>query len=95
MAPPIVFKAAFTPTNGWFAYVTLLGVLLVIIAVIIKKYQQKPSLPRNCRLVETTRLGNKTVLYLVDYQQQRFLLADNQQSLALHFLNKKASDEAI
>ena len=95
MAEPIVFKAPFAPINGWFSYATILIVLLLLIAIIIKKYKQTSAVPPNCRLVETTRLGNKTVLYLVDYQQQRFLLADNQQSLALHVLNKEVSDEKV
>ena len=46
-----------------------------------------------CQLVEKKYLGNKTVIYIIDYQQQRFILADNQQALAFHQLAQERADE--
>ena len=85
-AEPIVFKPAFAPKNGWLNYGIALVILLVIILVLVKKHKPRSTLQPGCQLIEKKYLSNKTIMYIVEYQQQRFLLADNQQSLAIHAL---------
>ena len=83
-AEPIVFKQEFSPKNGWLNYGLAITVLLIVILVLAKKYKSRPPNLAGCQLVEKKHLGNKTVVYVVEYQQQRFLLADNQHALAIH-----------
>ena len=93
VAKTIVYKPPFAPKNGWLPYGTVIIMLLILVLVIAKKY--KPSATRQsvCQLVEKKQLSNKTVVYIIDYQQQRFLLADNQHALALHPLTQETSNE--
>lgn len=94
-ADPIVFKQPFSLQHGWLMYGFALVVLLVIVLIIAKKH--RPGLVNKsvCQLVEKKYLGNKTVVYVIDYQQQRFLLADNQHALALHALTKGDKSELL
>ena len=81
---PIVFKQEFAPQNGWLNYGLAMTVLLILIFVLAKKYKPRSPNLDGCQLIEKKHLGNKTIVYIIDYQQQRFLLADNQNALAIH-----------
>lgn len=97
-AEPIVFKQELSPKNGWIHYGLTMGILLVFILVLAKKYNARSPDLINCQLIEKKHLGNKTVVYVIEYQQQRFLLADNQQALTMHPLEQKiheAIDEPV
>lgn len=78
------FKEPLVLEKGWLVYGIALTILLLISWWVAKKQRGISKLPSTCKLVEKKYLGNKTVVYIIDYQQQRFLLADNQQALALH-----------
>lgn len=95
-AEAITFKQPFSVKMNWLNYGITIVILLLIIALFIAKrhkpHQAKQSL---CQLVEKKYLGNKTVLYVIDYQQKRFLLADNQQALAIHELPARETDEKL
>ncbi len=90
---PLVFKQPFTPKNSWLTYGSAIIMLLILVIVIAKKHKPGATQKPICQLVEKKYLGNKTVIYIIEYQQQRFLLADNQQALALHPLIQEATDE--
>jgi len=92
---PIVFKQEFSPKNGWFNYGLAITILLIVILVLAKKYKSKPLGPIGCQLIEKKHLGNKTVVYVIEYQQQRFLLADNQHALAIHNVGARPSLDGI
>ena len=91
----MAFKPEFSPKISWFNYGLAIIILLIIIFFIAKKH--KPGLMGNsaCQLLEKKYLGNKTVVYIIEYQQQRFLLADNQQALALHPLKLEETNEHV
>lgn len=92
---PIVFKQPFSPHNGWLSYGIAVIVLLIIVLVIAKKHRPNVIQKSVCQLIEKKYLGNKTVVYVIDYQQQRFLLADNQHALAFHALIEGSANEQV
>lgn len=85
----IVFKQPLTPKNGWLSYAIAVIALLALLATLLKKYKPTGNTGSSCQLIEKKYLGNKTIVYVFEYQQQRFLLADNQQALALHPLKER------
>lgn len=91
----IIFKPTFAPKQGWLLYALPILMLLVLSLLIAKKYKPRALPHANCNLVEKKYLGNKTIVYVIEYQQQRFLLADNQQALALHPLTSEAYHESM
>jgi len=85
----IAFKE---PVNFKPAYVAVVIILLIISLLIARKNNRSKSHGSNCRLVDKKYLGNKTLVYVIEYQQQRFLLASNPQALAIHQLNNENID---
>lgn len=79
---PIHFKQAFVGKINWLPYGMVIILLLLAIFFISKKYKPKHQNKTLCQVIEKNYLGNKTVVYVIDYQEQRFLLADNQQALS-------------
>lgn len=91
----IPFKEPFSPKNGWISYGIALIALLVILLTLLKKYKPALRHKSECNIIEKKYLGNKTVVYVFEYQQQRFLLADNQLALALQPLLNEAGNEIV
>lgn len=89
----ITFKSSFSPKHAGLSYAFALLLLFMLLFIIKKKYKPSLTQPSTCRVIEKKYLGNKTTIYILDYQEQRFLLADNQQALALQPLVKKELDE--
>lgn len=89
---PIVFKQDFSPQHGWLQYGLAITVLLILILVLARKYKSRVPNPDGCQIIDKKHLGNKTAVYVIEYQQQRFLLADNQQALAIHALEQRLSE---
>lgn len=86
----IEFKPEFSPC-GWMSCAIVACILLAIVLLLIKK-QKSPRAPVSaCQLIEKKYLSNKTIIYVIELQNQRFLLADNQHALALHALNHEAT----
>lgn len=83
---PIEFKQDFSPQNGWLNYGLAITILLIAMLVLAKKYKFRAPIRGSVQLVEKKHLGNKTVVYIIEYEQKHFLLADNQQALAIHAL---------
>lgn len=79
----IAFKEPFMPKTGWLHYGLVILMLLVIVIMLAKKFKPGQISPSACKLIEKQHLGNKTVVYILQYQQQRFLLVDNQHALAI------------
>lgn len=89
----LTFKPVFMPQRGWFSYGLAVAALLAIIIFLAKKnkhlHQNNPTL----QTIDKIRLNHKTTLFIVEYQKQRFLLADNQQSLCLQALKLGVPNE--
>jgi hypothetical protein len=92
-----VFKTELVTHPHWLSYGLVLSLLCVFLIVLAKKSKKgwSHTLKRaqnKCKLVEHIILNNKTKVYVLDYQGQGFLLADNQHSLALHPLGEQAHE---
>lgn len=89
---PIHFKQALVGKINWTAYGMVMMFLVLAIVYVSKKYKPKSPDKTLCHVIEKTYLGNKTVVYVIDYQEQRFLLADNQQALSFYAVSPDVSD---
>lgn len=91
----IMFKPEFVPKHGWLQYGVAILMLLVMSLLIAKKYKPRVLPHARCQLIEKKYLGNKTMVYIIEYQQQRFLLADNQNALAVHLLKNEDCNDSV
>ena len=83
----IVFKKELIFNPHWYSYGLILF-LLVISLVIIAKYSNKTGgIELKCKVVERINIHHKTKVYVIDYQGKQFLLADNQNALAIQPLH--------
>ncbi|MCW8451435.1 hypothetical protein [Legionella quinlivanii] len=82
----LAFKTPVTNGMGWLNYGLPFVILSLAVLFLHLKKNKKPS--TGCRLLEKTYLNNKTVIYLLEYQEQRFLLAENQKGLCFQSLNE-------
>ncbi|RAP36964.1 hypothetical protein B1207_05910 [Legionella quinlivanii] len=82
----LAFKTPVNSGMGWFNYGLPFFILSLAVLYLHLKKHKKPS--TGCRLLEKTYLNNKTVIYLLEYQEHRFLLAENQKGLCFHSLNE-------
>lgn len=83
------FKHAIEPGYNWFIYLVSLAALLTLAAVLAKKCRAGLLAQSSCLIVDKQQLGTKTTIYVLEYQNQRFLLADNQQALTLQALTRE------
>ncbi|WP_028388027.1 hypothetical protein [Legionella fairfieldensis] len=89
-AEKIPFKQATAPEQGWFIYV-ITFIALLVIALVLAWKKRHPLAQSSCLIVDRKRLANKTMIYVIEYQNQRFLIADNQQSLILQPVSNEGS----
>ncbi len=94
-AEAITFKPDFSAKLTWLNYGVAILMLVIIALIIAKKH--KPGIAKKsvCQLIEKKYLSNKTVVYVIEHQQQRFLLADNQHALAIHELHAREPDAPL
>lgn len=91
----IVFKPVFSPQHGWLHYGMAMVILLVMVLILARIHKPRAVKLDGCQVIEKKHLGNKTVVYIVEYQQQRFLLADNQQGLVMHPVKQGVNDAPL
>ncbi|PJE10992.1 hypothetical protein [Legionella sp.] len=89
-AEKIMFKQTLEPKQDWMVYILTLVILTMIAFVLAKKNQGSLLPSSSCLIIDKKRLSPKTMIYVIEYQNQRFMLTDNQQSLALHCLTKES-----
>lgn len=92
-ANSIPYKVSLLPQYQWTTYALILLILLLFSLYTAKKQARQSIKNSNCRLIEKLNLSNKTTLYLLEYQNQQFLLADNLQSITFKSLNCKDRDD--
>lgn len=90
----IPFKQPFTLNHNLVNVSGIAVIMLILAFILVKRVHAKPSQQSACRVIEKQFLTNKTVVYVLEYQQQRFLLADNQQALAIHSLPSQVIHES-
>jgi len=73
----------------WTPYLITLGILFMFLLFLAKKSKRLVKTNSQCQLIEKIPLHHKTQAYVVDYQGQRFLIAENQNALAIHPLQEE------
>lgn len=87
----VQFKSEVGTSTHWLAYTSVLIILLVIV-LLLGKYSKKNRLTSSkAHLLETITIHYKTKAYVIEYQGQRFLIADNQNAIAIHALPHEVS----
>ena len=80
------FKESLYPSPQGVSLGALLIIGLLVLLFILKRYKRQSTQTAACQLIEKTILSNKTSLYIIQYGNQDFLIADNQQAVAIHQL---------
>ncbi len=83
----ISFKKEVVASSSWLPYGITLLTLVFGLLVLAKHSKKIIHNTTQCRIVEKISVHNKTKVYVIAYQEQKFLVADNQNSLAIHALN--------
>jgi hypothetical protein len=84
----LMFKKDLTANTHWFPYGLVLVVLIVTLFILAKKSKKISNSDSKCKVIEKLAVHHKTKVYVIAYQGQQFLLADNQNSLAIHALQE-------
>ncbi|ARG96953.1 hypothetical protein [Legionella micdadei] len=93
-AENIPFKENFQLKPGWIIYLLAILTLAAIYLISARKNRGSQLQSSACLVVDKKRLSTKTTVYILDYQNQRFLLAENQHALVFQQLNKETHDVA-
>lgn len=80
----LTFKTASISTSHWYLYLVVIGVLFLTLLFLAKKSKGLVKPTSEGRLIEKIPLHHKAQVYIIEYQNQRFLIADNQNALAIH-----------
>ena len=82
----ITFKKELVANVHWFPYGLVLIVLIIAVLILAKSSKKISNTQSKCKIIEKTTLNHKTKIFVIDYQGQQFLIADNQNALAIHSL---------
>lgn len=86
----IIFKKELVSNTHWFPYGLVMIVLIIVVLILAKNSKKINSTPPKCKVIERIAVQHKTKVYVIDYQGQKFLVADNQNSLAIHALQERS-----
>ncbi len=89
----ISFKKELVTTVHWFPYGIVLILLIIALLILAKNSKKVMTAHAKCKVIERVAIHHKTKVYVIAYQGQQFLLADNQNSLAIHALQENSSDD--
>lgn len=84
----ISFKQDLVTSAHWLPYLIALVALSAALFSLAKLTKSKGAKSSKCKVVEQLVLNHKTKVYIVAYEQQQFIIADNHNGLALHALNE-------
>ena len=85
------FKNEVVSSTHWLPYASVLVILLAVLLV-LSKYSNKNRITNaKANLLETIPIHYKTKAYVIEFQGQRFLIADNQNAIAIHALKHETS----
>jgi len=80
----LVFKKELLSNINWFPYSMILVVLFAAVLFLAKNSKRLIRPNPDCQVIEKIMLRHKTNIYIIDYQGQRFLIAENQNALAIN-----------
>lgn len=85
---PILFKKEPAIHPHWLSYGFVLLILFITLIILAKKTKSRTNSSPQGKIIETLFLHQKTKAYVIDYKGQQFLIAENQNALAIHALDK-------
>lgn len=86
VAEPVTFKTESSSSLHWLPFTIGLMLLCVILYWITRRHAAASNTVKNLNLIEQVILNPKTSVYLIEYKQQQFLIAQNPNSVAIHAL---------
>jgi len=89
----IAFKKDLVTTTHWLPYGLVLLILISALLFFAKNTKKTFKTNPKLKVLERIAIHHKTRLYIIDYQGQQFLLADNQSSVTIQALHEINSDE--
>ena len=90
----LAFKKDLVPANQWLG--SIIGLCLVgFLFAILYPHAKKRGLINKSQkhLLKTIPIQNKIKAYVIEYEGKHFLIADNQNALAIHEFKKGESNE--
>jgi len=78
------FKKDAMPSMQWMPYCIAIIILLMILWGLAKYVRPKTVGMHKAKILDTVAIHNKTKAYVLDYQGQHFLIAENQNAIAIH-----------
>jgi flagellar biogenesis protein FliO len=85
------FKNDIGTSTHWLPYIGVLLILLTVSLFLAKYSSKNRSKNSKANILETIPIHYKTKAYVIEYQGQRFLIADNQNAIAIQALNHEVS----
>jgi biopolymer transport protein ExbD len=82
------FKKDAVATMQYIPYCFVMLVLLIILWVLAKYLRPKIKSKQEAKLLDTIAIHNKTKAYILVYQNQQFLIAENPNAIAIHVLQQ-------
>jgi flagellar biogenesis protein FliO len=83
------FKKELVSDIHWTPYVLVLVILFSILFILAKYSKKSAGSGVSCKVIEKITVHHKTRIYIIDYKGQNFLIADNQNSVAIQPLSNK------
>jgi hypothetical protein len=87
-AEPLLFKKDEVASIPWVPYGLVFFILISTVFILAKNLKKTSYVQANFKVIEKIAVHHKTKLYVIDYQGQKFLVADNQNSLAIQALQE-------
>ena len=83
----LTFKQESLDNAHCFLYIIVISSLFALLFFLAKKSTRLMNTSPKCQIIEKIRIHHKTSAYIIDYRGQHFLIADNQNALAIHPLH--------
>lgn len=89
----ITFKKELVTSTHWLSYGLVLLVLISFLFLFAKNTKKVLGTSTQLKVLERIAIHHKTRVYVLDYQGQQFLLADNQNSVTIQALHETNTDD--
>ena len=80
---PLIFKKEVASSVSWMPYGLVFIILLITVFILAKNSRIRVNTQSKCKILEKINIHHKTKIYIMDYDGQQFIIADNQTALAI------------
>lgn len=87
-ASSLVFKKELVANPHWVPYGIVLLILFIVLFILARYSKKNGRIHSEFKVIDKLIVNNKTNIFIIDYQGERILLADNQNALAIHTLSR-------